>query len=395
VRKWLRVVLPPTWVLACFGVLYVGAEVGLWAVDECFRRLAENLQVPAEDWAKGTALRAPLVVYLAAILFGVFRATAFHPFYRPGYHGWLRHTPWHAGQPLPLGPLHFVPQDAVLVLLLTALAAPKIGWACYRVPLVFLAVHSLMLGGPLFATGARGYGYATIFLLGLAVRLAPFPAGCVGAVLAAVGVAHLGLRRTLAGYPWELRGYQSLQTPEGWTRPPGPKALGWPFTQQGPKFPDVVGLPLRWADIVSCSLSVGWWFYALGALLALTPDGEGGLAVWYGMVCLGAVVGRLVLYCDGYQPPISLAGRWATGRWVIPGYDRVFVAPLCTLATGVGVPVGLLLLGCPAHVAYPVATFLVLLTAQGLGPDLSTWRLTGEHRIAPGWLAPGRFLKVG
>ena len=53
-----------------------------------------------------------------------------------------------------------------------------------------------------------------------------------------------------------------------------------------------------------------------------------------------ALVVRLLIYTGPFRPPISLRGRIATGRWVIPGYDYVLLAPLCTLLTAL---VGLVL----------------------------------------------------
>lgn len=89
---------------------------------------------------------------------------------------------------------------------------------------------------------------------------------------------------------------------------------------------------------------------------------------------------RLFIYCVPYRPPINLLGRLATGRLIIPGYDKVFVSPL---AAAVGVPLlawQLTGLGLPAKLVMPVAAaagLYLVLAGPPLYPD---WHLTGHHR---------------
>jgi hypothetical protein len=122
------------------------------------------------------------------------------------------------------------------------------------------------------------------------------------------------------------------------------------------------------------------------------------------------VLTRFALYqVAQLWPPISLAGRVATGRWLIPGYDRVLVAPL--LAVAVFVFTVLALLDVSPKVASPprtaaglgqvvvpalyraasdpvlqasVAVGLVLLITLTVGPSRRRWLLTGTFRIRPG-----------
>ena len=89
----------------------------------------------------------------------------------------------------------------------------------------------------------------------------------------------------------------------------------------------------------------------------------------------------------GYFPPISLLGRLATGRLIIPGYDQALVAPLL-LTTIVGLTGTItafnheLLPIDPIYVV-PIALTLTWWITVGMGPSLEVWRLTGNHRIAP------------
>src|SRR5262249_53007909 len=96
-----------------------------------------------------------------------------------------------------------------------------------------------------------------------------------------------------------------------------------------------------------------------------------------------AFLSRLVLYCNGYAPPINFLGRIFTFRWIIPGYDQVMIGPVCTVLAPVLGIVALRHWGVPLDVALPVGFALMLFVALSAGPSLKRWRLTGQHRIAP------------
>jgi hypothetical protein len=104
---------------------------------------------------------------------------------------------------------------------------------------------------------------------------------------------------------------------------------------------------------------------------------------WYvalGVGLLAAFV-RLVIYVAWCAPPIGLRARWATGRWIIPGYDRVFVVPLATVAVTMILYLALAALGCPMPIVAFSAVFVAVTLAMGMGPSLAEWRLTGEYRM--------------
>jgi hypothetical protein len=91
---------------------------------------------------------------------------------------------------------------------------------------------------------------------------------------------------------------------------------------------------------------------------------------------------RIVIYVAGYAPPISIFGRVATGRWIIPGYDVVFIAPLAAVAAAWLI----MLTGEAAGIAIalyaPLAAGAAVWLALALPPRRETWQLTGHHRIA-------------
>jgi hypothetical protein len=141
---------------------------------------------------------------------------------------------------------------------------------------------------------------------------------------------------------------------------------------------------------VLLSLLAGWWFYALESLTARDPGMHGAAGLIYFLASAGFIGGRLLHYGVGYGPPISLWGRLWTGRWIMPSYDRIFLAPLCGTAA--------FLSGMILYAAFDVdgpvlALFLtiVVMTSLVMGPRLENWRLTGNHRLTSRGLPPREF----
>ena len=79
-------------------------------------------------------------------------------------------------------------------------------------------------------------------------------------------------------------------------------------------------------------------------------------------------------------------GRLAHGRLIIPGYDKVFVAPLLAMLaclTIISLPYWT---GISERFAIPGALTISWWIIYGMGPSLDAWRLTGNHRIVKGVL---------
>lgn len=150
---------------------------------------------------------------------------------------------------------------------------------------------------------------------------------------------------------------------------------------------------VRRRDGVIGPLLVAWWTYCVASLIPVEDDPASFMLLVFSTIGITAFVTRLFVYLGSYRPPIGIWGRIMTGRWIIPGYDYVLLAPLCILLVE--------LLGgvagsraAPATAGdsgyglaiYPLATAAALIVALNMGPSLPEWRLTGHHRIVP-WCA--------
>jgi hypothetical protein len=134
----------------------------------------------------------------------------------------------------------------------------------------------------------------------------------------------------------------------------------------------------------------GWLVFAIMNFAAATfdhvkmADIDPGKFLPIGWIpCMLVCLIRIVVYFSTHRPPISVFGRLATGRWIIPSYDRAFLAPV----------VGLVVLGSllphfiginmhPSPLELPLVVTAVLLIALVPGPSFQTWSLTCESRIS-------------
>src|SRR5205823_2709487 len=139
------------------------------------------------------------------------------------------------------------------------------------------------------------------------------------------------------------------------------------------------------ADALLISMLAGWWVYSLQAWF---PN-----PFFLQMAFMQSVIFvffRFVNYRRGYAPPISLAGRLATFRWIIPGYDQIFLGPVFALfGTGVGAALAMWLGGGPGE-ATALAIFFLALLGLSSPPSLKQWRLTGQHRLESGHSKPSQ-----
>ena len=107
---------------------------------------------------------------LFATAYTVYRLAAFHPALRPGgYYKWLSGTPWTSAKPLPLGPIHLVWQDVLLVGIVVGVFWPRLQVDTLRAVQVFLGFYLVGLGIVHGVTGQRLWAYCVGFGVGCMV----------------------------------------------------------------------------------------------------------------------------------------------------------------------------------------------------------------------------------
>jgi hypothetical protein len=369
-----RVFLVPTpiWV----GLALVFGPIGYLK----WRLISAGMRTTIEPMRE-LGLVADKLLLFCAFCYAFCRAFADHPVWNKGYRDWLKLTPWAPGKRLPLGPVHLVWQDAVALAAFLGLAFvnrsfhPSVVLVAFAFPYLLLTTWSL-------ATGEAGR-WSLLILAGLPAVLLRSVTGWWDVLVLALLVpfAQLGTSQLLRRFPWKAGGRieesSSGESPRDARR--WKASAGGMFEALGPVPPQT---PTRlWAAAVGSAL-VGWWAFA--GLQMVWPAEVPTAPIAQGIVVMGGLLLgfiRWATYASAYGAPITFRGRLATGRLVIPGYDKILLAPICLVATGAVLP-GLALrfgLGVPGTIGLGIAVLLFLVAT--LPPALGEWKLTGNHHL--------------
>ncbi len=379
-------VWPPLILLIVFAMAYGFVEVGMWLINI----VTPGARSVADDMPELAGIRI-VILGSAAVLYAFFRLWRFHPKCSPAYCAWLEQSPWTASKPLPLGPIHLVWQDAIVIGALAALAH----WHAHAsptVPLIAFGMTYLCVLNLLLAMTRRwtsclvlGFLWPTLLLPGAK----GWPA--IAVITAIIVVLWHGVRASLRAFP---RGFSQTSTNPMGQRPSSllqmqldvripvlssasfdtsTKAIGWPYLVLSPKA-ESPSVSTRTSFFLG--LLVGWWTYCLSILAedALIP----GFILFLGIILAGM---RLLVYCKNVATPFNIWGRFATGRLVVPGFDRVFVTPLGVIALAILGGALMRRMGEESQAAAGAGMVgLLWFVLFAGGPTLRNWLLTGQHR---------------
>ena len=379
--RWMRVVLPPWWTLGILGtaiIAMIAAEIAMraWGYGWSYANIV--LAFEENDGLQFYSLLIPHVLFLYAL----WRGVAFHPAWRGKYRLWLETTPWDSSKPLPMGPVHLVWQDVLIVGLATlAWNLPEDRWL---IPLAFLVPYCGLLTFANFRTGIDGAGFASLALMASLLLVIEQSMAMLGLMLMTYLICHLGLRRSLQVFPWgESPRWKALTLETAGTDKK--KTAFWPLVDDAELSSSHPGL--SWQKAGGIATLVAWIAFCLSHSLlakATYSDQIGfriALPMWllaFGSFCC---LLRLATYCAKHWTPISWVGRLLTGRWIIPGYDRALVAPLLALAVSYALPRLLIAWSVPLPTVAFLSVLAILSVTLGIGPTLSQWHLIGEHRL--------------
>jgi hypothetical protein len=324
---------------------------------------------------------AIVVLFWTAATYAMFRVVRFHPAVRSDYRKWLEQTPWRYGLPLPLGPVHLIVQDVLVVALLTLLSLLHVDVTPQSIPLTFGAFYLVTLAMILGTTRQSLAAYLIVFGLGGFVLARAFPLLQFAILGMLYALALHGLKGSLKAFrQWDLKAVDkeldSLQRMESWRGETSTEILGWPFDMLAPRrFPFAVGFRLA----LLLSIQLTWWTFVATDFVP-SRDLSGPLFLAFIAWTVGAIV-RGSIYINGYLPPISSAGRLRIGRLIIPRYDYVMIPLLVSVGISFATIKFYDKFDWPQRPLIVVITGIQALLLLGCPPSVDQWRLTGEHRI--------------
>ncbi len=357
-----RLVAPPGWAVAVFLVFFMAFE-GLIRYSE---RFGMPWPVPFRPgWS---------CLIFASVMLGFYCAVAFHPFFQGDYLRWLKSTPWTVRKPLPAGPVDLVLEDSLAIGALMCLSLTQPGGGSIEVLNAFLFTHAAILVRTFWRTAVPGFGYCGALFLGFVPRLWAQPWIDLAVLTSIYLFVHEGLWRSLARFPWPTEGVLDDQYPGvRIEREYGP-SCGWPYDRFHRDVRMARGIGR--GDAILISMLTGWWFFALGAWIPTQW-----LSTFLFSLAIALLMRRSVLYFQGYESPISVGGRIATFRWIIPGYDQAALFIVLT-PLAIAMMIGLTMyLQMDRYQTIPAFAALLVLIALTTPPKLRRWRLTGQHRL--------------
>lgn len=310
--------------------------------------------------------------------YAFYRVCGFDPFYDDKYRTWLSLTPYDGKRPLPFGPIHLVETDFIWLALLTFLAYLNMPVPAVMMPILltlpvicFMIVYIVLLS---FSLHYREGLIGKIILFLVPFLIYPFrnPYFAIFLLFLFYLICYWSLRKSLETFqqrtalfadPLLILRINSMRHIR----------VTWPFNVLIPSR----GSSRSLSKAFFISVLFTWWLHVL---VWLTPEPFPWRAI-LGIFTVILGLGRLGTYIETHYPPISLRGRFATSRIIIPAYDKIFVAPICVILTGIVGPIILTRLGLSSAWSIKLSLFFVLLLVRGLGPDVGEWKLTAPCRI--------------
>ncbi len=373
-------VWPPSLFVGVFWVLYAIVTGCLWLIN--FMVGGTIGQAPDLD---GIQRIQTLLLAGAAGLYAAYRLGRFHPACDQAYANWLRLSPWIAAKPLPLGPVHLVWQDAVVIGVLTALGA----WHAHIDPTLPAGVFGLiyLIGMTLLLAFTRRWGACLVLGFLWPALILPESSSVVriGLVAGIIVASWYGHRRSLQAFPWKHM--------DGAKRPPGSAlqreiridmgtaanktlaAVGWPLSALSPK---VEPFAVSTRTSLWLSALIGWWSYCLMRASSIEPAAE----VIVAFAVFAALI-RIAIYSSEVSVPFNLWGRIAWGRLIVPGFDRILLTPVAAVLLGLLGGAMIKSSGSWSPVVGACVLALLWLVLLSGGPTRRNWVLTGQLRFRP------------
>ena len=368
---------PPVWTACLFYFLILGS----YFFDLMMQNMMQTMEFQSEVFILGEVRQG--IICIGAFGFGIWRFAAFYPYPAGKYGKWLALTPWRYGLQMPKGAVQLNITDIVVIamLCLTTLLDRKIPvvtpMAIFLYTYIVMAMVSTISGIPL------NKHWGKRFLILVIIPFAFYPQPSMNNMLISLAVCYFLcyslLSNVLKAFPWNQRAW--LDDDEDIFAQKSLKYIetGWPYSALAATEKKRFCIKNRTFTIIMFNLLIVWYLHSILALEA--EYCRIGLSVLLCYFAILNIVIRLIVYLNGTTPPISFLGRIMNGYFIIPKYDRIFIAPLSIILL---VALTVYFMPKPAQHAVWVfegAVFTILCISMGFPPSLSQWRNIGAIRI--------------
>lgn len=311
---------------------------------------------------------AHIVVIITLAIGGLARVWFNHPVGNRNYASWLIASPWTPTQPLPLGSLVITLYDLLAVAFILSLDIFHLHESPVIPLIVYVTSYLVSAVAAQLVTRFHPSGWVILFSLPAMFLVYRYPLWIPAGVVALYPVAAIGIHSSLKHFPWHM------------FDPPA-QAPGWPFEHIGPVGPKQKYTGLQKTLFI---LLLSWVVFCVATCVAsaepFDPDFYKAFPILSLSIAAFVALFRWLAYAASYRPPLSLLGRFATGHLLIPGYDKIFIAPWAIIFGG-AIPPLALHFGLPPQLACALVPLAILLPAFLIGPSLDKWKLTGQYQI--------------
>jgi hypothetical protein len=251
-----------------------------------------------------------------------------------------------------------------------------------------LVSYSAGLGWAPLRRKARWSLAVWALLAGAILLTIQLPLVSLGIAFLLTSVIHYTIRLSLRDFPYSEKERRALKLLP--VKEPERIDLRW---LGAPAVLQKWRLDLNPLDALLIGASVGWAIFC-ASFHNLDDDRTGTQMLAHGYLTVLLLLNRLWSYVTGHLPPVSLAGRVATGRFIIPSYDIVFAAPALAIIGWLALPIALIGIGVWPFIAWPITTAVTTAILLGAPPRYETWHFTGHFRETVGSVDKRRFIQA-
>lgn len=366
--------IPPVWTIIVFLLIYSSMQV------PCL--IAWHLG--KEVGIRSTGPRC-VIVLIFTIFYAFWRVYSFYPNPNGSYGKWLSNTPWQYGKKLPAGAIAINITDIVIVASICMLESIFPRFSPLIPATVFIVAYTVALyASCLMSTESSKYPIKKIlFWIIIPFAFFPYP-GLVNSLIVIFIcwlISHLLLLDTLKEYPWNQDEWLKHNSDNLTNKNRSIHKVGWPYFFLSPETP-IKASRKKWPLVFLCAI-ITWWLHAGMTFISTFDSGLKNNSLCFIVVIFitSIVVLCRLLFLQNTASPISFFGKIFSGHWLIPKFDKIFVAPIVAILICI-----IAISFMPKNTGYAIlvsdlAIFLILLSGFAIPPSLTAWTYTGGFRL--------------